>query len=73
MKRKPSAIELLILSVLLWSIPLLIMIGAAIGDCFGPNCPTDAQRMTLVIIAALIVLVLQIGAAVWYARAHYGE
>jgi len=72
-KKKPSAIELLILSILLWCFPVLFLIGAAIGDCFGTDCPTDTQRMTPVVIVTSIVLILQIGAAVWYARAHYGD
>jgi len=72
-KRKPSAIELLFLSVLICCLPLFALINAATGDCIGKDCPTEMARATPIIIAALIALVLQTAAAVWYARAHYGE
>jgi hypothetical protein len=72
-KRKPPAIALLLFSLFIWCIPLFALIMAAIGDCFGPNCPTEAERAFPMIVAAIIALVLQIAAAAWYARAHYGD
>lgn len=73
MKEKPSAIFLLLVSVAIWCIPLLALIVAATGDCVAPDCPTESERAWPIVVAALIALVLQIGAAFWYARAHYGE
>jgi hypothetical protein len=71
--KRPTAVELLILSILIWCVPVFAWLNAATGDCIQPDCPTEATRVMPVIVGALIALILQIAAAVWYARAHYGE
>ena len=73
MKDKPSAFSMLVLSLLIWTLPLFALLNAATGDCVEPQCPSEGARAAPIFIAATVSLVLQFLAVRWYARSHYRD